>query len=173
MHRKFLILIVFLLALSVVPTAFGVAPIRTVVEPEEPILIPAGTGCAFDVLEELGENAHITLTEFSDGRLHIQAHGDVVLTNLETPEQSIDWKNRWNASETFDPEANSIISEFSGRLLFTFFPGDQGPFGTVGENGAFFAFVGLVEITMDADTGVVTSFSLNGSATDVCALLAS
>jgi hypothetical protein len=172
MYRRFLILIVFVLALSVVPTALGVAPIRTVVESEEPILIPAGTGCAFDVLEELGENAHLTFTEFSDGRLHIQAHGDVVLTNLET-EQSIDWKNRWNASQTFDPEANSIIFEYSGRLLFTFFPGDQGPFGTDGENGAFFAFVGLVEITIDADTGVVTSFSLNGSATDVCVLLAS
>jgi hypothetical protein len=172
MYRRFLILVVFVLALSIVPTALGVAPIRTVVEAEEPILIPAGTGCAFDVLEELGENAHLTFTEFSDGRLHIQAHGDIVLTNLET-EQSIDWKNRWNTWETFDPEANSIISEFSGRLLFTFFPGDQGPFGTVGENGAFFAFVGRVELTMDADTGVITSFSLNGSATDVCALLAS
>jgi hypothetical protein len=166
MYRKSFLLVLLVAALSAVPTALGVAPIRTVTEPEEPILIPAGTGCAFDVLEELGENARITFTEFSDGRLRAQAHGDVVLRNLET-EQSSDWKNRWNAWQT------STVFEASGRLLFSFFPGDQGPFGTVGENGALFGLVGHTEITFDADTGAITSFSLDGQAIDICPLLTS
>jgi hypothetical protein len=142
-----------------------------VVEPES-VVIPAGTGCAFDVLEELDEKSGLRLTEYSDGRLHILAHGNIVLTNLDT-ERSIDWKNRWSAWETFDPETNSVVWEASGRLIFSFFPGDQGPFGTVGENGALFGFVGHVEMTWDADTGVITSFSLNGQAIDLCPLLAS
>jgi hypothetical protein len=170
MYRKVTIFVAVAIALGVVPTAFGVAPIRSVFEPEPQILIPAGEGCAFDVLEELAENAGLTLTEYSDGRLHIQAHGDLVLTNLDS-DQSIDWKNRWNAWETFDPETNSVRWEASGRLLYSFFPGDQGPSGTVGESGALFAFIGLVELTLDADTGAVTSFSLDGQATDICALL--
>jgi hypothetical protein len=170
MYRKVTIFVAVAIALGVVPTAFGVAPIRSVFEPEPQILIPAGEGCAFDVLEELAENAGLTLTEYSDGRLHIQAHGDLVLTNLDS-DQSIDWKNRWNAWETFDPETNSVRWEASGRLLYSFFTGDQGPSGTVGESGALFAFIGLVELTLDADTGAVTSFSLDGQATDICALL--
>jgi hypothetical protein len=59
----------------------------------------------------------------------------------------------------------------SGRFFIFLFPGDQGPSGEVGYPGALFGVVGDARGTVDPDTGVVTSFSLDGQTTDLCALL--
>lgn len=47
-------------------------------------------------------------------------------------------------------------------------PGDQGPSGVAGENGAFLATAGRLLATWDLDTDIITSFRLEGFASDLC-----
>jgi hypothetical protein len=160
-------------ALVAVPTGLGAKPVRTVIT-LEPSVIPAGFGCAFGVaVLPNGPNGvpRVTVTDFSDGRTVTQVNADPTLTNLDTG-TSIVHGSRFTETDTYDPETNDIFSVASGTLLLNLYPGDQGPFGEVGENGALFAVVGTNQLTFDLDTGQVTSFSYVGTVTDVCPLLA-
>jgi hypothetical protein len=158
------------LALTAVPTAVGAKPVRTVVPFTEPIFLPAGLGCAFPVRGQPGEGSRAMITEFSDGRVQTIDWAQANLTNLDTGE-TILWRSRFLIRETIDPATNELVSVVSGRHFVLLFPGDQGPSGEVGEPGALLGIVGRERITVDLDTGVVTSYSLNGQATDLCALL--
>lgn len=160
--------IVGALALVAVPTALASKPIRTVFEPR-PFVIAAGQGCAFDVQVQ-PRNARATLTEFSDGRTVLRGHGDGTLTNRETGE-TFDQRTRAKVTDTFDPQTNEIAEEISGRIFVAFLPGDQGPSGVVEAPGAVLSVIGHQRLTYDADTFAVTSYSLNGKATDICAQL--
>ena len=161
--------IVAALALFVVPTGLAAKPTRTVFEPQ-PFVIPAGLGCSFDVEARPGDGARAALTEFSDGRTVLHGHATSTLTNLETG-ATFAQRTRAKVTDTFDPEANEIVEEISGRIFIGFFPGDQGPSGLVEEPGAVLSVIGHQRLTYDADTFVITSYSLNGKATDICAQL--
>ncbi len=75
-------------------------------------------------------------------------------------------------AETVDPVTNIAVGEITGRFMFLFLPGDQGPFGQVAEP-ALIRLVGHSRYTFDIDNNLVTAFSLSGVATDLCALIAS
>jgi hypothetical protein len=155
-----------LILLVVVPAALGAKPTRTVVA-SEPFVIPAGLGCAFDVLGEPEPDARQAITEFSDGRIQTIGHGSGTLTNAENGE-SFDVRSRYKETET--PLGEGLVRfEISGRIFISFFPGDQGPFGEVEEPGLLLEVIGHQRITAEADTLVFTSYSLNGQATDICA----
>ena len=161
--------IVGALALVAVPTALAAKPIRTVLEQPPPSVIPAGQGCSFDVGEQAGEGM-TTLTEFSDGRTVIHVNADPILTNLETGDTFVQ-RARAKVTDTVDAQANEIVEEISGQVFVSFLPGDQGPSGVVEEPGALLSIIGHQRLTFDADTFVLTSYSLNGKATDICAQL--
>ena len=162
-------LIVGAVVLIAAPAAFGAKPIRTVFHPE-PILIPAGFGCEFDVEEVPSADTRAVITEFSDGRTVIQGKSDPTLTNLETGDVFLQ-KTRVKVTDVYDPVANDVLEEISGRIFVGFFPGDQGPFGEVGATGAVYSVIGHQRLTYDLDTDVITSYSLEGQAIDICAAL--
>jgi hypothetical protein len=96
---------------------------------------------------------------------------DPTLTNLDTGTSYLQ-RTAVEDTETYDPETNTFLDVSVGRSFDWFSPGDQGPFGEVGANGALFAVVGYSRVTTNADTGQITSFSLVGTATDLCPILA-
>jgi hypothetical protein len=149
------------------PLSLGASPVRTVVIPG-PGVWPAGFGCPFDVGRVPNDVTRIT--EFSGGRTVFQVNAEPTLTNLETGTAYIQ-RSRFTATDTYDPDANDVLSVTSGRFIINFFPGDQGPFGKVGESGALFAFAGRVQTTFDLDTEIVISFSYEGTVTDLCGVL--
>jgi hypothetical protein len=94
----------------------------------------------------------------------------LTLTNLETGDSFVQ-VSRYKVTETFDPEANEVLVEISGRIFIGFIEGDQGPFGEVGEDGLLVSVIGHQQFTVDLGTNVVTSYSLDGTATDICPLI--
>jgi hypothetical protein len=57
----------------------------------------------------------------------------------------------------------------SGRTVFYFFAGDQGPLGEVAPDGALYYIVGHVDEVLDPETDfTVTSFEWSGKATELC-----
>lgn len=168
--RARLAIIVVALALIAAPTALGGKPIRSVVPFTEPIFLPAGVGCAFPVRGQPGEGSRAMITEFNDGRTQTIDWAQANLTNLDTG-KTILWRSRFLIKETIDPSTNELVSVLTGRHFGFLSPGDQGPSGEVGEPGVLLGVIGHLRVTTDLDTGVVTSFSLNGQTTDLCALL--
>jgi len=126
-------------------------------------VIPAGEGCAFDVLvttthrEEAGERFPI-------------GYGDITFTNVDTGTSYLQ-QSRYTATETFDPETNTVLVEITGRIWIGFLPGDQGPNGEV-EEYLHYAFKGSLQYTLDLETGLFTAFSYEGTYVDICAELA-
>jgi hypothetical protein len=163
---------VVVVALISVPTALGAKPTRTVIHPEGDVdfVFPAGFGCSFDVRAEPDENGSGLITEFSDGRVVTHGHADITLTNLETGDSFLQ-RSRYEETVRHVAETNDLFVEISGRYGINLFPGDQGPFGEVGENGALLSVVGHQVFTLDLDTDVITAYSLTGKATDACAEL--
>jgi hypothetical protein len=136
----------------------------------EPLLIPAGSGCSFDVGVEPDDDARQAIMEFSDGRLQVIGHANPTLTNLET-DDSLVQRSRYRVTQTYDSEANDLLLTINGRVFFSFVPDDRGPVGTVGEPGAFFSVIGRQSVTFDLDTGLVSAYSLDGRAGEICSLL--
>lgn len=159
-----------LIAVTAIGAGHAAAPVRTVNSGTNSFLLPAGAGCAFDVL--VSAVGTTTRTVFSDGRTVRVANAEITLTNGADPEQTYLWTTNAHDTETILDDG-SIQAVTNGRILYWFFPGDQGPFGVVGENGALFGFVGDVSATFDANTFQITSFSWAGTATELCAELAS
>ena len=154
----------------VAPIAFGSKPIRQITEPEgDPFVIPAGLGCAFPV----GGTPHLdhgTITQYSDGRIVTRNHASQTLTNLDTG-ASYQHYSRYEIIERIDANNLDHVT-INGTFLVQFYPGDQGPFGTVGENGALYGLIGHSEGTLDLNADVVTSWKTDGQAQDVCRILA-
>lgn len=78
----------------------------------------------------------------------------------------------YKLTQTYDPTADQLLLQISGRIFIGFFEGDQGPSGQVETGGALLSVVGNAQITVDGSTGEYTSFSLTGRFTDLCPLLA-
>ena len=172
MHRITITGLVVLVALLALPVAEGAKPIRVVFGPGAPDVFPAGLGCSFDVGRAIDPDSSFGIdTSFSDGRFTRVAHANVTFTNLDTG-TSYFQKSRFQETDVYDEATNTVFSEASGRFYTQFYPGDQGPFGEVGENGALYLFDGSNSITFDPDTEVYASFSYTGTVTDLCAILA-
>jgi hypothetical protein len=154
------------LALIAAPPALGAKPTKTVF-PAEGFVIPAGEGCASAVEEQVPEGTTVVIKEFSDGRIVTHGNSEPTLRKLDTGDSFVQ-KSRATVTETYDPETNDVLVEISGRIFVSFLPGEQGPFGEVGANGALFSVIGHQQLTFDLDSNLTTSYSLNGQAIDIC-----
>jgi hypothetical protein len=130
----------------------------------ESFIVPAGQGCAFDVLVQPVHQEH-------PGDRFPIGFGNITMTNLDTDATYLQ-RSRYTITETFDPLTNTFKDAVTGRIWIEFYPGDEGPGGVVGEPGAALAFSGNVQVTIDADTGAYRAFSYEGTFTDLCAQLA-
>ena len=170
--RTFLVVVLLLAVGAVFPAsaAEGAKPTRTVITVPGPFVIPAGQGCTFPVAAE-AEVVRVTITEFADGRIVTHDIADPTLTNVDTG-KSLVHRSRFSATDWPSSVEGEIVFETSGQLFMTVFPGDQGPYGLVEYPGLLLSVNGHTRVTMDSSTFVYTSFSLNGTATDLCAALA-
>lgn len=164
------------LALGIIAAAPAAAaqPARSVRPLNGSFVLPAGTACAFDVAGEPStvslRNGFISNTAFSDGTVlrFVRAKGAYVnvATGAEFP--TVD---TFRDLSTYDSSTGIIVGEESGEMTWSFLPGDVGPFGLVGSNGALYHIIGAVSYTFDVNTNHATQFAYVGSVTDVCAAL--
>jgi hypothetical protein len=157
-------------ALVIAPAVGAGKPVRTPL-PAEPLALDAGSSCRFDVVLTPQAGTRITQTEFDDGRVVIKTNGSSNVANADTGAE-VTVRDHSTVTNVLDADANDLHIEASGQTIFYFFPGDQGPFGEVGPNGGLFHVTGHVEEIWDLDTDVVTAFSLNGRATELCSRIA-
>lgn len=158
----------FAVALMWVQPAAASQPTRTLIYPEA-MVIPAGSGCAFDVLEE-PLRGWAAVTEFSDGAFVLKAQVNAAITNVETGATFVH-KARFHGVERFDPETGLIRGVTNGPIVWWLSPGDVGPYGVVEDPGVFVRIVGTVWYAVDPETGALVEFSYQGSIVDVCALI--
>ena len=156
-----------LVAVAAVP-ALAAKPVREQLS-TDPTVLGAGSGCAFPVEFRPQAGSHFTSTEFTDRTVR-QSSARLTLTNLENG-GTVEAKDFSRYSERYDAQTNDVRIEISGQTILYFFPGDQGPEGEVGENGALYAVVGHVQETLDLDQNLITSFTLRGQAQELCSLL--
>lgn len=169
-HTVLLVVLLTCLSLMLAATASAARPTRTVSTPGDRV-IPAGLGCAFDVAFDPDPTYRLARTEFSDGRVMLIGNGDVTLTNLETG-ASLAWQNDYQRTETYDAATNDLLIANSGRIALAYWPGDVDQHGqVVGENGAYYGFVGHLQAILDLDREAFTSATLRGWAIDLCAAL--
>lgn len=156
------------------PSVQAAPPTRTVFEAEG-FELRAGQGCSFKVAIAPADDAPLlTETVFSDGDAMVQIRdGFIRLTNVKTGE-SIVHHSQYRTMWTFDALTDQIYAEDDGTAMWWFFPGDVGPYGVVGKPGLFLSLTGQVDTTWDPNTGLITSFDLDGRInSDLCALLSS
>jgi hypothetical protein len=154
------------LALAV-PGVQAAKPTRTPLPLESTTLV-AGTACPFDVTDTPLPGSKLTETVFSDGRVLITSAGRDQVTNDATGESVV-----LNTSGTvrFEERDGKVFIESTGHVVFFFLPGDQGPFGAAGEDGAYYHVIGHAKETLDLDQDLITSFSFSGRATELCGLI--
>lgn len=136
--------------------------------------LPAGTACAFDVE---GSPNNITMTrgvgirrDLDDGTVVHFTHAKGAYVNLDTGAQ-YPTEDIFTDVSKLDPTTNILVGLETGQSTWSFLPGDQGPYGVVGENGAMYHIIGTLSYTYDLNDFQVLRFSFSGSAEDVCAAL--
>jgi len=161
----------FSVALVSAAPALASKPFRTVFGPPDPVVIPAGSGCAFDVLESviLDDHARGLYTEFADGRMVTHANGDATLTNMDSGASFLH-RARFHDISTI-VSADVVHSITTGSVFINFLPGDDGPLGEVSEPGAMIRFTGRVEYDYNVTTNSITDFAYSGTTIDICAAL--
>ena len=162
-----------LVLLAAAPAA-AAEPSRSVRSLSGGFTLPAGTACAFDVAGEPStvsiRNGFIADTAFSDGTvLHfVRAKGAYVnlVTGARYPTE-----DTFRDLSTYDANTKLQIGVETGETTWSFLPGDIGPYGVVGSDGALYHFIGSVSYTWDNNTFHTTEFSYTGTVEDVCAAL--
>jgi hypothetical protein len=149
------------------PQAANARPVKTEFIAET-FVLPAGQGCAFDVAGD--KTGSLKTTEQPNGSVVVKGEALITITNLETGGTYLQ-DSRAKTVETYDPATNEVHVVGKGRLLFSFWPGDQGPNGVIGEPGALLAIDGDFSFSLDVGTFFFTSFSVDGQVTDLCAIL--
>lgn len=165
--RRVVVLGVAVLILAGGSAAYAAPPERAPFTPDPTVLGP-GQACDFNV--EIAQEGNYTQTTFADGRFTITGSGRDTVTNLDA-DLSLTLRTSGKITITELVNGDQRL-QASGRTVFYFFEGDQGPFGPVGEDGALYYIVGHVDETLDPDTGfTVTSFEWSGRATELCSLI--
>ena len=129
-------------------------------------MLEPGQACAFDVELSYLPGSNFTETFFTD-RYVITGSGH------ERRRGSFRAGRRWTLPTSGKVTMSELANgdqrlQASGRNIFYFFEGDQGPFGEVGPDGALYYIVGHVDEVLDLDTGFLTSVEWSGSATELC-----
>jgi len=160
-----------LVVLSAAPAA-AVQPIKHTNRTLTGFTIPADTACPFDVegQPDFGFSMHWNYVDQSPNNQKgsVHAHGAYVNPLNDARYPTLD---NFSYKQWVDPISGLLHVVLEGQAADSFLPGDVGPFGTVGEHGAFYDFVGRITFTLDLDTGHVSQFSWTGTATDICAAL--
>ena len=159
-------------ALALVTFGLVGASIASAAKPErgplitEPTVLEPGQACAFDVEISQVPGSNFTETFFSN-RYVITGSGHERVRQLPGgPSVTLPTSGKVTVSDLVNGDQRV---QASGRNIFYFFEGDQGPFGEVGSNGALYYIVGHVDEVLDPDTGfTVTAFEWSGSATELC-----
>jgi hypothetical protein len=130
--------------------------------------IQADNACPFAV-DGQPSSGFSAYTEFSDGRLmgSVHAKGDYVNVATGARYPTLD---NFHFVQRYDANTGNTYVVLEGQAADSFLPGDTGPFGTVGDHGAFYDFVGRITFTIDSG-GATTHFSWTGTATDICAAI--
>lgn len=131
--------------------------------------LDADTACPFDV-DGSPDFGFSQRWKLSNGAVKGAFHAHGAYVNDETGARYPTLDN-FSFIQWVDPTSGLTHVILQGQAADSFLPGDVGPFGTVGEHGAFYDFVGRVTFTIDLDTGHVSQFSWTGTATDICAAL--
>ena len=133
----------------------------------DPLPLSPGQACAFDVEIAQVPGSKYTQTSFSDGRFVVTGSGhDRVRSLPNGPSLTLRTSGKLTLTELTNGDQRV---QASGRTVFYFFEGDQGPFGEVGADGALYYIVGHVDEVLDPDTDfTVTSFEWSGTATELC-----
>ncbi|HEU4319685.1 MAG TPA: hypothetical protein VFS66_06350 [Acidimicrobiia bacterium] len=160
--RRMLVLAVAVLVLAGASPAYAAKPERG---PATPALIESDV-CAFPV--QNSQEGNYTETTFADGRIVITGSGRDTVTNVDA---DISLTLKTSGKITITEVDGDQRLQASGRTLFWFYAGDQGPFGPVGANGALYYIVGHVDQILDQELLLVTSFEWSGRATELCSLI--
>jgi hypothetical protein len=139
---------------------------------QEPIELEAGVlpGCSFDVGFQPASREYMRI--FDSGRFTVHSYGRPTLTNLDSGDAKV-YGLRYLFQETVDPETGDVLGQISGRSLWFIAPGDVGPAGEVDPDGGLLHIVGQLRYVADPATFAITSLTVDGTVTDVCAALAS
>jgi hypothetical protein len=172
--------IALVLALVAAAPVGAAQPTRSVRALHQHVVIPAGSACAFDVGSDakVSPTSHsafqsggfVAETDFSDGSVAFSVRARGAYVNLETGAR-FPTVDSWHELDTFDSATGLLVFATAGQTSFTLLPGDMGPFGLVGSNGAFYHIIGTTTATYDTVAGHVTQFSYTGTVTDICAAL--
>jgi hypothetical protein len=151
--------------------AVAAEPYREQVRPLEGVTgtinLPAGLGCSFAVRIDF-ELQGISW-QFNDGHQVANNVATQTLTNLDTGTSYVH-RSDYHTTDTVAADG-TIVDVIDGTFLFLFFPGDQGPVGEVGPDGALYGLIGHFTAISDPVTDVVTSFEGDGQASDLCQIL--
>ena len=153
----------------VVPAAQAAKPVSTTVVPNGTSVLAAHKACPFKVIDESLPGSRRVERVYRNGRHVISGPARERLTNPETGKSII--RNGSGTVSYLKHADGTTHFAFSGPTIFFFYPGDEGPRGKAGDDGALFHVVGRVRETLDK-TDVVTSFSFRGRAKELCHLLA-
>jgi hypothetical protein len=74
--------------------------------------------------------------------------------------------------DRFDPDSPLVRGEATGQFIYEFLPGDVGPDGVVIDHLLELYIQGKATYAYDSNTSATVEFTLEGTATDICAALA-
>jgi hypothetical protein len=163
--------IALVLALVVAAPAEAAQPTRTVID-AGPVArqLPAGTFCDFDVTVQR-PGGWLSILDFSDGREALVGHfvgriytndGTGATFVASTAAHEVDW---------FDADSTLVRGVVTGEFNYEFLPGDVGPDGVVVDHLLEFHIQGTATYVYDSNTSATLEFTMEGTATDICAAL--
>jgi hypothetical protein len=162
---------VIITTLLAAAAAVGSALPASAQEDSEPLVLPAGVACPFELqisltggnLEEDPRNL-VGAERGRPVRLVTAAGstGTLTLVNLDTDE-SISFRSK-GVGQTEVSEGGTTTVSTGGQLLLVLFPNEPGGPSTT-------LYTGRVVYTVDETTGIFTVQSTTGQAVDVCAAL--
>lgn len=175
MKRRALVVCVLAVAVLVampMPAAVAAKPfreqIRGVDRESFEFVIPADVACPFAIgVQVEGKGTHWV---FDDGSEASSNNATQTLTNLETGTSYVH-RSTYHQTISFNHLDGTALDQVHGTYIAAFLEGEQGPAGEVGPDGAMYFLVGHATFFWSADD-VITSFSLDGQATEACQVLA-
>ena len=166
--------IALVFALVVAAPAAAAQPSRSVGALSGGFTLPAGTACAFDVAGEPSTvsvaHGFVANTAFTDGTVLRFVRSKGAYVNVATGAR-YPTEDTFRDLSTYDATTNLQVGVETGQTTWSFLPGDVGPYGVVGSDGALYHFIGSVTYTWDNNTFHITAFSYTGSVQDVCAVI--
>jgi hypothetical protein len=153
-------------ALVAVSAAVAAKPDKAPIGPTELDLLP-GEACAFPV--RLASTGNLKTMTFSDGRSVTTGSSRDTVTNLSPGGGSTTLRSAGSA--TFVEDGTDLHITLAGRGIVYLFAGDEGPYGTVGPDGALYHVSGRVQEVLDLEQNVITAFQASGTVTELCSLV--